>query len=65
MAVFGVESVVRMDVRNLISSGGPQGKETNGARAVGMDQIQTGNHLERSAVVRYGHPHPRVKDESQ
>ena len=65
MAVFGIESVVGVDVRNLMSFRGLRGKQTKGARVVGMDYVQTGNYLERSTVVRYPHPHPRVKGESQ
>jgi hypothetical protein len=65
MTVFGIQSVVGVDVRNLISSRGPQGKQTKGARVVGMDYVQTGNYLERSMIVRYSYPHPRVKEESE
>lgn len=65
MTVFGIQSVVGVDVRNLISFGGPQGKQTKGARVVGMDYVQTGDYLERSMIVRYRHPHPRIKGESE
>ena len=65
MQVFCVENVVGVDVRNLISFGGPRGEKTKGEGGVGMDYVQTRNHLERSTVVGYAHPHALVKDESQ
>jgi hypothetical protein len=52
-------------MRNLMSFGDPQGKEAKGTRVVRMDQVQAGNHLGRSTAVRYTHPHPWVKEESQ
>jgi hypothetical protein len=57
--------MIGVDVRNMISFGDLHGKKPNRAGGVGMDYVQTGNYFERSMIVRYPHPHPRVKRESE
>ena len=64
MAVFGIESVIGVDVRNSISLRGLQGKQTKGARVMGMNYVQFWNYLECFTIVRHAHPHPRIKRES-
>ena len=65
MAILGIESVIGVDVRSLISFRDLHGKKTKRAGGVGMDYVQTGNYFECSMIVRYPHPHPWVKRESE
>jgi hypothetical protein len=63
MAILGIKGVIGMDVRNSISFRDGHGEETEGARGVRMNYVQTGDYFERSMVIRYPRPHSWVKRE--